>query len=1137
MIIRSPEPEVKILVDRDPVKTSFEEWARPGHFSKTIAKGPETTTWIWNLHADAHDFDSHTSDLEEISRKIFSAHFGQLSIIFLWLSGMYFHGARFSNYEAWLSDPTHIGPSAQVVWPIVGQEILNGDVGGGFRGIQITSGFFQIWRASGITSELQLYCTAIGALVFAALMLFAGWFHYHKAAPKLAWFQDVESMLNHHLAGLLGLGSLSWAGHQVHVSLPINQFLNAGVDPKEIPLPHEFILNRDLLAQLYPSFAEGATPFFTLNWSKYAEFLTFRGGLDPVTGGLWLTDIAHHHLAIAILFLIAGHMYRTNWGIGHGLKDILEAHKGPFTGQGHKGLYEILTTSWHAQLSLNLAMLGSLTIVVAHHMYSMPPYPYLATDYGTQLSLFTHHMWIGGFLIVGAAAHAAIFMVRDYDPTTRYNDLLDRVLRHRDTIISHLNWACIFLGFHSFGLYIHNDTMSALGRPQDMFSDTAIQLQPVFAQWIQNTHALAPSATAPGVLFARSSRLIPDKANLGFRFPCDGPGRGGTCQVSAWDHVFLGLFWMYNAISVVIFHFSWKMQSDVWGSISDQGVVTHITGGNFAQSSITINGWLRDFLWAQASQEDLKGIMALRFPRFSQGLAQDPTTRRIWFGIATAHDFESHDDITEERLYQNIFASHFGQLAIIFLWTSGNLFHVAWQGNFESWVQDPLHVRPIAHAIWDPHFGQPAVEAFTRGGALGPVNIAYSGVYQWWYTIGLRTNEDLYTGALFLLFLSVISLLAGWLHLQPKWKPSVSWFKNAESRLNHHLSGLFGVSSLAWTGHLVHVAIPGARGEYVRWNNFLDVLPHPQGLGPLFTGQWNLYAQNPDSSSHLFGTSQGAGTAILTLLGGFHPQTQSLWLTDIAHHHLAIAFIFLIAGHMYRTNFGIGHRLALASLGVITSLVAQHMYSLPAYAFIAQDFTTQAALYTHHQYIAGFIMTGAFAHGAIFFIRDYNPEQNEDNVLARMLDHKEAIISHLSWASLFLGFHTLGLYVHNDVMLAFGPEKQILIEPIFAQWIQSAHGKTSYGFDVLLSSTSGPAFNAGRSIWLPGWLTAVNENSNSLFLTIGPGDFLVHHAIALGLHTTTLILVKGALDARGSKLMPDKKDFGYSFPCDGPGRG
>jgi photosystem I P700 chlorophyll a apoprotein A2 len=289
------------------------------------------------------------------------------------------------------------------------------------------------------------------------------------------------------------------------------------------------------------------------------------------------------------------------------------------------------------------------------------------------------------------------------------------------------------------------------------------------------------------------------------------------------------------------------------------------------------------------------------------------------------------------------------------------------------------------------------------------------------------------------------------------------------------------------------------------------------------------------------------GTAILTLLGGFHPQTQSLWLTDMDHHHLAITFVFSIAGHMYRNNFGIGHSmedileahvppggrlgcghkglyntinnslhfqlgLALASLGVITSLVAQHMYSLPAYAFIAQDFTTQVALYTHHQYIIGFIMTGAFAHGAIFLIRDYNPEQNKDNVLVRMLEQKEAIISHLSWVSLSLGFHTLGLYVHNDVMLAFGtPEKQILIKPIFSQWIQSAHGKTLYGFDVLLSSTSGPTFDAGKRIWLPVWLNAINDNNNSLFLTIGPGDFLVHHAIALGLHTTTLILVKGAL--------------------------
>ncbi|MBH8574653.1 photosystem I core protein PsaA [Nostocaceae cyanobacterium CENA369] len=657
MTISPPEREEKkarVIVDNDPVPTSFEKWAQPGHFDRSLARGPKTTTWIWNLHALAHDFDTHTSDLEDISRKIFAAHFGHLAVVTIWLSGMIFHGAKFSNYEAWLTDPLNVKPSAQVVWPIVGQDILNGDVGGGFHGIQITSGLFQVWRGWGITNSFQLYCTAIGGLVLAGLFLFAGWFHYHKRAPKLEWFQNVESMLNHHLQVLLGCGSLGWAGHLIHVSAPTNKLLDAGVALKDIPLPHEFILNKDLLIELYPGFASGLAPFFTLNWGQYADFLTFKGGLNPVTGGLWLTDISHHHLAIAVLFIIAGHQYRTNWGIGHSIKEILENHKGPFTGEGHKGLYENLTTSWHAQLATNLAFLGSLTIIIAHHMYAMPPYPYLATDYATQLCIFTHHIWIGGFLIVGGAAHAAIFMVRDYDPVVNQNNLLDRVIRHRDAIISHLNWVCIFLGFHSFGLYIHNDTMRALGRPQDMFSDTAIQLQPVFAQWIQNIHALAPGTTAPnalepvsyvfgggvlavggkvaaapialgtadflihhihaftihvtvlillkGVLFARSSRLIPDKANLGFRFPCDGPGRGGTCQVSGWDHVFLGLFWMYNSLSIVIFHFSWKMQSDVWGTVDAAGNVTHITGGNFAQSAITINGWLRDFLWAQASQ-------------------------------------------------------------------------------------------------------------------------------------------------------------------------------------------------------------------------------------------------------------------------------------------------------------------------------------------------------------------------------------------------------------------------------------------------------------------------------------------------------------------------------------------------------
>ena len=672
MTISPPErgSDAKSQVEKVDNPATFELFGKPGHFDRALAKGPKTTTWVWNLHANAHDFDAHTSDLQEVSRRIFSAHFGHLAVIFIWLSGAFFHGARFSNYSGWLADPTHVKPSAQQVWAVFGQEVLNGDMGAGFQGIQITSGLFQMWRAWGITSETQLMALAIGALVMAGLMLNAGVFHYHKAAPKLEWFQNVESMLNHHLAGLLGLGSLSWAGHVIHVSAPVTKLMDA-IDAgqplvlngktiasaADIPLPHEFF-NQDLLAQLYPGFSAGVGAFFSGNWAAYSDFLTFKGGLNPVTGSLWMTDIAHHHVAIAVMFIVAGHMYRTNWGIGHSIKEIHEGQKGdpllfPAT-NGHDGLYDFMTNSWHAQLAVNLAIGGSVSIIVAQHMYAMPPYPYQAIDYPTQIGLFTHHIWIGGFLIVGAGAHAAIAMVRDYDPAKHIDNVLDRVLKARDAIISHLNWVCIWLGAHSFGLYIHNDTMRALGRPQDMFSDSAISIQPIFAQWIQNVHAAAAGSTAPnalagvsevfngsvvavggkvaaapmplgtadfmvhhihaftihvtvlillkGVLYARSSRLIPDKANLGFRFSCDGPGRGGTCQVSAWDHVFLGLFWMYNSLSIVIFHFSWKMQSDIWGTVNADGSVAHITNGNFAQSAITINGWLRDFLWAQSVQ-------------------------------------------------------------------------------------------------------------------------------------------------------------------------------------------------------------------------------------------------------------------------------------------------------------------------------------------------------------------------------------------------------------------------------------------------------------------------------------------------------------------------------------------------------
>ena len=175
------------LIQKNASITSFKKFTQPGFFSSKLSKNngkkmrpPRATTWIWNLHADAHDFQCHTDTkgkpikLEEISKKIFSAHFGQLAIIFLWLSVMFFHGARFSNYSAWLKRPTLVTPSSHIVWPIIGQEILNEDVGGGFAGIQITSGWFGLWRACGIINETELYAIAFGSLIVSCIMVFAG---------------------------------------------------------------------------------------------------------------------------------------------------------------------------------------------------------------------------------------------------------------------------------------------------------------------------------------------------------------------------------------------------------------------------------------------------------------------------------------------------------------------------------------------------------------------------------------------------------------------------------------------------------------------------------------------------------------------------------------------------------------------------------------------------------------------------------------------------------------------------------------------------------------------------------------------------------------------------------------------------
>jgi len=83
---------------------------------------------------------------------------------------------------------------------------------------------------------------------------------------------------------------------------------------------------------------------------------------------------------------------------------------------------------------------------------------------------------------------------------------------------------------------------------------------------------------------------MPDKKDFGYSFPCDGPGRGGTCDISAWDAFYLAMFWMLNTIGWVTFYWHWKHMT-IWGG----------NPGQFDESSNYIMGWLRDYLWLNSS--------------------------------------------------------------------------------------------------------------------------------------------------------------------------------------------------------------------------------------------------------------------------------------------------------------------------------------------------------------------------------------------------------------------------------------------------------------------------------------------------------------------------------------------------------
>ncbi|MCP4500699.1 MAG: photosystem I core protein PsaA, partial [Deltaproteobacteria bacterium] len=152
-------------------------WIAAGHFRRALSKGAVTTSWIWNLHTNLHEYESSTTSASLYLRKVFSSNLSHSAVVLTWLSSMHIHGAYFSNYNIWIKSPTLVIPSSQSVWNIIGQDILNSDTGAYHHRIYVTSGLFSIWRGSGISQTFQLKLIAITLQTVGLLLLVASYTH------------------------------------------------------------------------------------------------------------------------------------------------------------------------------------------------------------------------------------------------------------------------------------------------------------------------------------------------------------------------------------------------------------------------------------------------------------------------------------------------------------------------------------------------------------------------------------------------------------------------------------------------------------------------------------------------------------------------------------------------------------------------------------------------------------------------------------------------------------------------------------------------------------------------------------------------------------------------------------------------
>lgn len=360
-----------------------------------------------------------------------------------------------------------------------------------------------------------------------------------------------------------------------------------------------------------------------------------------------------------------------------------------------------------------------------------------------------------------------------------------------------------------------------------------------------------------------------------------------------------------------------------------------VTSSRSVKSLATNNNWTA---WSSDRFKDgSKYLVGSYSPQTLDGRC---ATHKYFQILSSIHDIQSYLGLLDtSSLNVHIFTCHWGQCATIFLWVSRIHFHIGSHGNYHLWELNPINSIPIAHAVFDPHF---ALSKISK-------NISHNGIYNNLLCVGFNRAFDLYKivitdellglisiGLALIHFISVDGLMsgtvtdllintgmceykqiaslidhAGTIAYQYAssyiFKLFAVYFDLGKQGLNFHSGIIIGLISMGWTAHLVHLAIPISRGC------IFNKLINPQDLPPtkcrlFYTSNWVYDIAPMDKDPNIFSHSAHSGSSTITFFGGLKSNTISLYLTDIAHHHICLGILFVLSSHVYSLVYkAVGH--------------------------------------------------------------------------------------------------------------------------------------------------------------------------------------------------------------------------------------